>query len=46
MREVQLLRTRDGRSIVEPLHLQWIKVRGNQLDIVEVETATPGGPLT
>ena len=29
LREVQLLRTRDGRSIVEPLHLQWIKVRGN-----------------
>ena len=31
--------------MVKPLHLQWIKVRGNQLDIVEVEIATPGGPL-
>ena len=28
-----------------PRHHQWIKVRGNQLDIVEVEIATPGGPL-
>ena len=31
--------------MVEPLRHQWIKVRGNQLDIVEVEIATPGGPL-
>ena len=31
--------------LVEPLHHQWIKVRGNQLDIVEVEIATPGAPL-
>ena len=45
MREVQLLRTGNGQSRVEPLHHQWIKVRGNQLDIVEVEIATPGGPL-
>ena len=39
LREVQLLRTEDGQSTVEPLHHQWIKVRGNQLEI-----ATPGGP--
>ena len=45
LREVQLLRKGNGRSMVEPLHHQWIKVRGNQLDIVEVEIATPGGPL-
>ena len=45
LREVQLLRTGDGRSTVEPLHHQWTKVRGNQLDIVEVEVATPGGTL-
>ena len=31
--------------MVEPLHHQWIKVQGNQLNIVEVEIATPGGPL-
>ena len=44
--EVQLLRTGDGQSTVEPLYRQWIKVRGNQLDIVEVEIADPSGPLT
>lgn len=43
--EVQLSRTGDGRSTVEPLHHQWIKVRGNQLDIIEVESATPNGLL-
>ena len=43
--EVQLSRTGDGRSTVEPRHHQWIKVRGNQLDIIEVEIATPNGPL-
>lgn len=39
--EVQLSRTGDGRSTVLPLHHYWIKVRGNQLDIIEVEIATP-----
>ena len=43
--EVQLLRKGNRGSMVEPLHHQWIKVQGNQLDIVEVEIATPGGPL-
>ena len=46
LREVQLTRTGDGRSMVEPLHQQWIKVRGNQLDILEVEVSNPGGSLT
>ena len=46
LREVQLLRTGDGESTAEPLHHQWIKVRGNQLDIVEVEIANTSGPLT
>ena len=40
-----VLRTGDGQSTVEPLHHQWIKFRGNQLDIVEVQIATPNGPL-
>ena len=30
LREVQLLRTGEGESTVEPLHHQWIKVRGHQ----------------
>ena len=45
LREVQLLRTGEGESTVEPLHHQWIRVRGNQLEMVEVEIATPSGPL-
>ena len=36
LREVQLLRTGEGKSTAEPLHHQWIKVRGNQLERVEV----------
>ena len=46
LREVQLLRTGEGESTAEPLHHQWIKVRGNQLDIIEVEIADTSGPLT
>ena len=45
LREVQLLRTGDGESTAEPLHHQWIKLRGQQLDIVEVEIASTAGPL-
>ena len=45
LREVQLLRTGQGESAVEPLHYQWIKVRGNQVERVEVEIASPSGPL-
>ena len=46
LREVQILRTGEGESMAEPLHHQWIKVRGNQLDIIEVEIADTSGPLT
>ena len=45
LREVQLLRTSQGETSVEPQHYQWVKVRGNQLDIVEVEIASTSGPL-
>ena len=45
LREVQLLRTGDCESTMEPLHHQWIKVRGNQLEIIEVEIATLHGHL-
>ena len=45
LREVQLLRTGDGESTAEPLHHQWIKLRGQQLNIVEVEIASTAGPL-
>ena len=45
LREVQLLRTGDGESTTEPLHHQWIKLRGQQLEMVEVEIASTSGPL-
>ena len=45
LREVQLLRTGEGESTAEPLHHQWIKVRGQQMDILEVEIASTHGPL-
>ena len=45
LREVQLLRTGEGESTAEPLHHQWIKVRGKQSDILEVEIASTSGPL-
>ena len=45
LREVQIMRTGDGESTAEPLHHQWIKVRGNQLDIIEVEIANTDGTL-
>ena len=45
LREVQLWKTGDGESTAEPLHHQWIKVRGQQKDILEVEIASTAGPL-
>ena len=45
LREVQLLRTGEGESTAEPLHHQWIKVRGQQLEILKVQIASTGGPL-
>ena len=45
LREVQLLRTGEGESTAEPLHHQWIKLRGQLLDILEVEIASTSGPL-
>ena len=45
LREVQLLRTGDGESTAGPLHHQWIKLRGQQVEMVEVEIASTSGPL-
>ena len=46
LREVQSLKTGQGESAVEPLHYQWVKVRGNQIKSLEVEIATPSEPLS
>ena len=45
LREVQLLRIGEGENTMEPLHHQWIKVRGQQMDILEVQIASTSGPL-
>ena len=51
-RQVPLLRslhlTRGGRGCVtvEPLHREWIPLNGNTLDTLEIQCATPSGPLT
>ena len=45
LREVQLLRTGNGESTAEPRHRQWIKVRGQHVEMLEVEIATTAGPL-
>ena len=45
LREVQLWRTGEGEITWEPLHHQCIKVRGNQIERVEVEIASTSGPL-
>jgi len=46
LREVQLVKSGEGESTVEPLHHQWIKLRSNQMEMVEVEIASTAGPLT
>ena len=45
LRKVQLERTGQGRATVEPLHHEWVKLRSNRSEVIEVEIATPDGPL-
>ena len=40
LRKVQLERTGQGRATVEPFHHEWIKLRSNRLEVIEVEIAT------
>lgn len=46
LRKVQLERTGQGRATVEPFHHERIKLRSNRLEVIEVEIATPDGPLS
>ena len=46
LREVQLERTGYKRATVEPIHHEWIKLRSNRLEVIEVQIATPDGPLS
>lgn len=46
LRKVQLERAGQGVATVEPFHHEWIKLRSNRLEVIEVEIATPDGPLS
>ena len=45
LRELQLEITGEGRASVKPYHHEWIKLRSNRLEVVELQIATPDGPL-
>ena len=40
-----LQRKSEGSATSEPTTREWIPLRGNKLEIVEFELATPAGPL-
>ena len=46
LRQLILPRDRKGRVSVEPFHREWIPLRGNTIELVEIELATNSGPLT
>ena len=41
LRKVQLERRGQGRATFEPIHHEWIKLRSNRLEIIEVQIETP-----
>ena len=45
LRKVELERKGEGRATIEPLHREWIKVRNQHIERVEVSLATPHGSL-
>ena len=45
LRKVQLERTGSGRSMVEPSNHEWIPVRNNQLEVIEVQLSDSNGDL-
>ena len=45
LRSVQLNHSGQGRLTVEPLHREWIPLNGNTLERLEVQLASPSGPL-
>ena len=46
LRSLHLHRSGRGRVTVEPLHREWVALNGNTLELLEVQLATPSGPLT
>ena len=45
LRKVELERKGEGRATIEPLHREWIQVRNQHIENVEVSLATPHGNL-
>ena len=45
LRKVELERKGEGRATMEPYHREWIRVRKQQIENIEVSLATPDGSL-
>ena len=45
LRSVQLNQRGQGQRLVEPRHREWIPLNGNTLEVLELQLATPSGPL-
>ena len=45
LRKVELERKGDSRATIEPLHREWIRVRNQHVESIEVSLATPDGNL-
>lgn len=45
LRKVELERKGEGRATIEPFHREWIRVRNQQIESIEVPLATPHGNL-
>ena len=45
LRKVELERKGEGRVTIEPYHREWLRVRNQHLESIEVSLATPDGSL-
>ena len=45
LRKVELERKGEGRATIEPYHREWIRVRKQQIENIEVSLATSDGSL-
>lgn len=45
LRKVELERKGEGRATIEPLHREWIRVRNQHIESIEVSLATSHGNL-
>ena len=45
LRKVELERKGEGRATIEPYHREWIRIRNQHMESIEVSLATPDGAL-